>query len=619
MISRFLFHSRTIVLILCCLPFLYSCEREQSVLDEKTRTTAALTEPAGPVADLVVIGAGIAGLAAAVEAANLGRSVLVVDMASVFGGHAVMSGGGVSIINTPMQQAKGIRDSAELAFNDFVSWGEDVNTEWLRYYIEHSREDIYDWLVDLGVEFSFILGPHGNSVPRMHFPGDAGLGLVNPIYRAALQSARINFSWNSRADDLVIRDGRITGVSITNIRSNKKEELLAHRTLIATGGFQSNLEMVLQNWRDDYPVPDKILAGSGWYSLGSGLQIADTAGAQLENLDYMWNYISGVPDPRYPGEDRGVRVFMGMGGTSVWLNQDGERFVNECLSMKEALPAVLRQSEQNHWLVFDSIGRKGFNVAGSGWTPEKVEREVFANEELMKIGDTLEELAEKLSIPATNLQRSIARFNDHVEAGEDEDFNRFGRHAPAGIPCPAAGKLEKPPFYAIKRYPLARKSMGGIKIDLQGRVLSAESGDIIPGLFAAGEAAGFGGINGKAGLEGTFLGPAIVTGRVAARAIADELAGIPVVQAATARTEHTLPSAGGEIDLDCNTCHQIPALVKANRSGYRHFEFVHATVLERNMACETCHTGMSPYRPAAHSINPLHLSATCRHCHGTGD
>jgi len=390
--------------------------------------------------------------------------------------------------------------------------------------------------------------------------------------------------------------------------------------MIATGGFQSNLELVLENWREDYPVPDRVLAGSGWYSLGSGLQMADAAGARLENLDYMWNYISGIPDPRYPGENRGLRVFMGRGGTSIWLNQDGERFVNECLSMKEVLPAVLGQKEQSHWLVFDASGRRAFNIAGSGWTPEKIDREIFSNNDLIKSADSLEDLAEKISVPAGRLRQSITRFNEHIERGRDEDFHRFGSGTPDALPCPVTDKIESPPFYAVRRYPLARKSMGGIKIDIKGRVLGTDSGSIIPGLYASGEAAGFGGINGKAGLEGTFLGPSIVTGRVAARTIAVELSDLPVVEPAVSRDTRNFPPAGDEqTDLDCNTCHQIPALVKANRSGYRHFEFVHGNILERNMACETCHTEMSPYRASSHRILPLNLAGTCRHCHGTGD
>ena len=146
--------------------------------------------------DVVIVGSGISGLTAALELGRGGAKVTVIDMSSVFGGHAVMSQGGVSVINTPIQKAAGIKDSPELAYRDFMKWGEDANADWVRYYVDHSRRDIYDWLNELGVKFDKEVGTApGNSVDRFHQPTGRGIGLVTPIYRECLAYDNIRFVW----------------------------------------------------------------------------------------------------------------------------------------------------------------------------------------------------------------------------------------------------------------------------------------------------------------------------------------------------------------------------------------------------------------------------------------
>ncbi len=569
-------------------------------------------------ADLVVIGAGLAGLSAAIEAASRGRSVLVIDMASVFGGHAVMSAGGMAIIDSPMQRDQGIADSPELAFADFVNWGEDINEPWARYYVENSSEMIFDWATGLGVKFNFILKPAGNSVPRMHFPEGLGLGLIAPIVRKAIEQPNIDFRWNTRADALITSDGRVIGVTTTNTRTDENQDYYGHAVVIATGGYQSNLARVRQNWRSDWPEPGTILAGSGWNSRGSGLDLATAVGAQLVRMEYTWNYVTGVPDPRYDNAERGLRMFIepGQPRADIWLNDDGERFINECLSPKFALATVLEQPGKSHWLLFDSRMQTQIGVAGTGWTPEKVDSLIFQNRELMNTADTLEGLADQMGVDSEKLIETIARYNGFVDSGQDEDFLRFGSNRdPRGGCQPDAG-IDQPPYFAIKRYPLTRKSMGGISIDLKTRVLNTD-GNVIPGLYAAGEATGLAGVNGRAGLEGTFLGPSLLTGRVVGRSVAEELSSLPVSpvsrdpQAGSANISETTGP-------DCTTCHNIPALVGAGRPGYQHFERAHELILEREQDCNDCHTGMAPFDSGRHRIQARNLVDTCDHCHGSG-
>ncbi|MDP7296597.1 MAG: FAD-dependent oxidoreductase, partial [Gammaproteobacteria bacterium] len=197
-----------------------------------------------PDADILIIGAGISGLSAALEAARAGRSVLVIDMLSVFGGHAIISSGGLSIVDTPLQRKRGIADSPDLAFSDFMTWGEDNNEEWVRYYVDHSSEEIYTWLTDLGAQFSAVVPPPGNSVPRYHFVRNQGLGLVMPVYRAVLEEPAVRFAFNTRADELLRENGRVVGVRATDLRTGEVREYIAGAVLIATGGLQSNLDAV---------------------------------------------------------------------------------------------------------------------------------------------------------------------------------------------------------------------------------------------------------------------------------------------------------------------------------------------------------------------------------------
>ncbi|MFQ5788961.1 MAG: FAD-dependent oxidoreductase, partial [Acidobacteriota bacterium] len=273
-------------------------------------------------ADVLIVGAGIAGLSAALEAARGGGEVRVLDMSSVFGGHAVVAHGGLCIIGSPIQAENGIADTPAIAYQDFIDWGEDADPAWVRYYVDHSREQIYDWLTAMGVEFQGLSWIAGNSVPRFHNVRGRGLGLVTPIYQECLKSGRVSFQWNMRVDELLGEDGRVVGVRATSTRSEESAVLRAAAIVIATGGFQSNLDKVREYWRKDLPFPERILAGSGWHSQGSGLELAEGVGARLYRLDHQWNYVTGLPDPRYPEGIRGVNV---LHNDAIWVNLEGKR------------------------------------------------------------------------------------------------------------------------------------------------------------------------------------------------------------------------------------------------------------------------------------------------------
>jgi len=547
--------------------------------------------------NVVIVGAGISGLCAALELGQSGVEVTVIDMSSVFGGHAVMSQGGISIVATPAQKLAGFEDSPNLAYNDFVTWGEDADPEWVRYYVDNSRKEIYDWLLELGVRFSGVLPAPGNSVDRFHQPEGRGIGLVTPIYQKCLELENVKFVWNRKAEQLIVEDGRVAGIKTRNMRDDTAETYRAGATILATGGFQSNLEMVREYWPAEFKFPDRILAGSGVNSMGSGHKLAEAAGAELVKMDHQWNYFTGIPDPRQPNSNRGLSAANMYG---IIVNSEGQRFANLHTWAKGVMPALLKQEQATLWFVFDESSKPKFVVSGTDWADFKVvEKLILKNEALVKSADTIEELAQKWGLPPENLANTIQRYNEMVDAGEDKDFGRFGPNATIYIEQ-ASQKIETPPYYAMQAFPLTRKSMGGVAIDLDCKVLDKKK-QPIPGLYAVGELTGLAGINGKAALEGTFLGPCVLTARVAAWDILKEING-PVTKSVSAETR-------------CADCHDVESLVAKSRPGYLHFENVHRAVLKRRIDCLRCHAELAPHDEEQHQINQRALATTCVICH----
>ena len=574
--------------------FLSGCSPADS---SRVDANASGPKPRDKSSDVIVVGAGISGLSAALDLGRRGAKVTVIDMSSVFGGHAVMSQGSVSIVATPAQERAGIKDSPDLAFQDFHRWGEDPDSEWVRYYVDHSRSEIYDWLDELGVRFSEVLSSSGNSVPREHQPVGRGIGLVTPIYRACLELGHVEFVWNGKVEKLLTENGRVVGVLVRDVRDGHERELHGKAVVLATGGFQSNLEMVREFWPSEFRFPERILAGSGRNSIGIGHQMTQAVGGELVHMDYQWNYFTGLPDPRYPGTNRGLNATNLYG---ILVNSEGRRFANFHGWAKVVMPLLLQQKDATCWCLFDEAGKPFFSVSGSDWGDfKKVEKLILQNPELVKKADTLEELAERAGLPVKNVVETVARYNELVELGEDQDFGRFGPGKPE-FSNKASPKIAKPPYYAMQTYPLTRKSMGGVAIDLRCRVLDKQK-QAIPGLYAVGELTGLAGINGKAALEGTFLGPCIVTGRVAARSLLKEL--------------EVLAPATGSNESRCAACHDIPELLSQTRDGFWHFEKVHRATADRGLDCRHCHSELTPYRAENHRINRQTLTASCVLCH----
>ena len=576
-----------------------------------------------PKADLVIVGTGISGLAAALDAGRAGANVTVVDMWSVFGGHAVMSGGLVCLVDTPFQRAHNVADSPDLAIRDFLRHGEDANPDWVRLYARDSNREVYDWLDALGIGWSGLnpLMP-GNSVQRQHSAKERGVGLISPIYRECLRWTNIHFVWNTKVTSLLIEDGQVRGVRSVGLRNRMTNDFRSQSVVLATGGFESNLELVRQHWPTVLPGLDggaKVLLGSGINSLGSGLEVATGGGAALTNLDHQLFYSTGLVDPRDLSGRRGLNSF---NAESIWVNQQGRRFVREFAGrfpdFGAQVPAVLRQAQATYWSVFDYRGRTAFHISGSGWdNTNNVQREIFANprmSEWVKQADSLDGLARATGLPADALEKSVKRWNEMLGAGEDTEWQRFSRND-----SNRPSLIATPPFYAVQYFPLSRKSMGGVAVDLSCRVLDRR-GQPIPNLYAVGELAGVGGINGRAALEGTMLGPGLLMGRIAAREIVANLkteGRSPAANFASAAPEKSPAKKPTEPESLRAWREVLRQLVVEPRPGYLHFEKAHAVVLERKFDCVQCHRESSPLALDAVQLDRHTLIQACVICHGS--
>ncbi|TDJ27303.1 MAG: FAD-binding protein [Gammaproteobacteria bacterium] len=555
-------------------------------------------------ADAIVVGAGLAGLSAAVEMGRGGVDVLVVEMNSMAGGHAVMAGG-VAIVGTPVQENAGILDSPDLAYEDWMEWTEDGDPKWTRFYVENSREMIYDWATELGVEFVRAAPAHANSVPRFHFTAGRAVHLVLPIYRTALSLPSVSFQWNKRAERLIVENGRIAGVVVRDLRTDEVITLRAPNVVLATGGFESDLERVLANWTPGLPAPQRLLIGSAVSATGSGHDMAVAAGAALTKMNRHYIYVNGLVSPRDP---EGIRALTAGNDSSIWVNVQGERFTNEAGFDKDILVDLLNQDGSTYWAIFDENTRDDFGSRGAAWLNTATDgHPLLDNPDTANKAQSLEELAAMAGLPSEALIASVQQFNRMVEAGVDTEFGRFGQ---VGNVPP---KIAQPPFYAVQMFPMTRKSMGGVAIDMQGRALNDE-GQVLPGLYAAGEINGSVGINGKHGMDGMFLGPALLTGRLAGMTIAAEHAAETEALATTPLLpEDPLPDAATwQASL---TAVELQSLLASPRDGYWHFEMSHNLVAEREYECTLCHSAKMPFFPLNNLESKLAQTQVCTNCH----
>ncbi len=531
-----------------------------------------------PHSDVLVIGGGLAGIVTALELLRAGKTVTLVDRDTPerFGGLALWAFGGMALVGTPLQAKMKILDTPEIALRDWQRFGElDPNDhwpqQWARYYVEHSRREVYDWLRNEGITFLPAVNwvergraGEGNSLPRYHVVWGTSRELtrcmIAALHRAAgNHSNKLTLLHRHRITALDHAAGQVCGALAINEIIGAEIRLSATQVVLAMGGINGHHDECRANWPKDRPLPATMLNGAHPFADGRlHHHVAETLAGQITHAGEMWNYAAGFPHP-YPHFDgHGLSTIPCK--SALWLNHKGERIGPEPLvtgfDTHWLCQRVAEQEKPWTWHLLNwRIAAKEFAISGAEHNqrirdkqfPQFVKETLFGNHRLIKqmqresrhflVADTLAELAGKMNaltcshdIDPAVLQATADAFDANFGNGNkpenDQQIRRILQARqwradklrtcePAPLQRSGAG-----PFIAIQMQLITRKSLGGLQTDLQSRVLDAR-GEPIRGLYCVGEAAGFGGggASGRRSLEGTFLPGCILTAKAAARSI----------------------------------------------------------------------------------------------------
>jgi hypothetical protein len=546
--------------------------------------------------DVVVVGAGLAGLVATAELADAGKRVVLLEQEpeASFGGQAWWSFGGLFLVDSPEQRRLRVRDSLELARQDWFGTAAFDREEdhwprqWAEAYLQFAAGEKRSWLRQQGVGFFPIVGwaerggytatGHGNTVPRFHIVWGTGPGLVEPFarrVRAAVDRGLVELRFRHRVDGLVVTGGAVTGVrgavlepsdAARGEASSRTEtgefEIAAQAVVVTSGGIGGNHELVRQNWPARLgPAPRRLLSGVPAHVDGRMLQATEQAGGNVINGDRMWHYTEGVANHSPVWARHGIRILPGP--SSLWLDATGNRLPVPLFPGFDTLGTLAHIGQTGHehtWFVATKkIVEKEFALSGSEQNPDLTGKDVrllvnraragvsapvqafLDRGEDFVVATTLPELVAGMNrVTGGEPEITLAAVEREVHARDRAVANAFTKDLqltairgarsylgdklirvapPHRLLDPAAG-----PLIAVRLNLLTRKTLGGLETDLSSRVLRP-GGEVFPGLYAAGEVAGFGGggVHGYRSLEGTFLGGCLFSGRVAGRALAAAL------------------------------------------------------------------------------------------------
>ncbi|MFB7273590.1 FAD-binding dehydrogenase [Streptomyces sp. NPDC056244] len=543
-------------------------------------------------ADVIVIGAGLAGLVATAELAAAGRSVIVLDQEpeQSLGGQAHWSFGGLFLVDSPEQRRLRIRDSRELALQDWLGTAGFDRPEdrwpraWAEAYVDFAAGEKRDWLYRQGVRFFPVVGwaerggydatGHGNSVPRFHITWGTGPAVVAPFERRVREGVAkglVTLRFRHRVTGLAATAGAVDTVTGEILEPSDAErgtassrvatgafELRAQAVIVTSGGIGGNHDLVRAQWPERLGTPPRrMLSGVPAHVDGLMLGITEAAGAHHINRDRMWHYTEGIENWNPIWARHGIRILPGP--SSLWLDATGRRLPVPLFPGFDTLGTlehITRSGHDHTWFVLNQrIIRKEFALSGSEQNPDltgKSVRGVFGRvraevpgpvkafmdkgadfvveRDLAALVRGMNTLIGEPLIDEDRLRGEITARDREIAHPFTKDLqitairgartylgDRLTRTVPPHrILDPAAG-----PLIAVRLNILTRKSLGGLETDLSSRVLTA-GGEPLPGVYAAGEAAGFGGggVHGYRSLEGTFLGGCIFSGRTAGRAAA---------------------------------------------------------------------------------------------------
>lgn len=435
--------------------------------------------------DIVVIGAGGAGLSAATEAASKGKKVIVLEKMGNAGGNTSSATGGLNASETSVQKKLGIEDSNAQYIEDTIKGGHNLNDpDLVRNMVEHSAETV-DWLIGLGADLTDVGKMAGSTNKRTHRPqGGAAIGAhLVPVLVKAAETAGAEIRYNSRVTQIVkADDGSVAGVKV--LSEEGEYTISASAVIVATGGFGASPELVVK-YRPD-------LAGFGTTNhrgaTGDAIALVEPFDADFVQMDQIQTHPTVVPSNGFMITEA-VR-----GNGAIMVNREGKRFGNEMATRDVMSAAILAQTGKTAYLLFDQGVRESLKAI-----------EGYAKKGLLTEGASLEELAQKLGMPAADLKASVDTYNSYQASGNDAEFSRKADDMPRAIATA--------PFYAVEVGPAIHHTMGGIKINTKAQVLN-KSGSVVKGLFAAGEVTG--GIHGGNRLGGNAVADICVYGKIAA-------------------------------------------------------------------------------------------------------
>lgn len=543
-------------------------------------------------ADVIIVGAGLAGLVAAAELLDARKTVIVVDQEpeQSLGGQAFWSLGGLFLVDTPEQRRLGIHDSRALALADWFGTAafdrdEDLwPRQWAEAYVDFAAGEKRSWLRQRGIRFFPIVGwaergggnasGHGNSVPRFHLTWGTGPGVLAPFVQRVREGEKaglLTFRFRHRVNEIGKSDGaagivRGDVLAPSNCECGRKSsrdaigtfEFKAGAVIVAAGGIGANHQLVRNSWPQRLGRPPRrMISGVPDYVDGRMLTITEAAGGTVINRDRMWHYVEGIKNHAPIWTDHGIRILPGP--SSLWLDARGRRLpapLYPGFDTLATLKYIMDTGYDYSWFILTrAIIEKEFALSGSEQNPDftsKSWRQVLRRiskgipgpvKAFMDKGEDfivehdLARLVARMNALTGEELLTLAQVESEIAARDAQLDNAFGKDAqiaairaarayigdrltrtvrPHKLLDPAVG-----PLIAVRLHILTRKTLGGLQTDLDSRVIGAD-GRPVPGLYAAGEVAGFGGggVHGYAALEGTFLGGCIFSGRAAGRAAA---------------------------------------------------------------------------------------------------
>lgn len=529
--------------------------------------------------ETVIVGGGLAGIAAAIELLDHGKSVLIIerDLEAHFGGLAKKSFGGILFSGTPQQKKAGIKDDPQLLYDDWMRYGDftdghSLGAKWAKYYCEHSVALIYDWLVKKKVSFLPVVNwpergmdVKGNSVPRWHITWGTGYDLTQKVIHHLLHhpnKEHLNIKFQHKIEAITIENKKAIGVEGVDELTNKRFHIASKNIIIATGGIMGgDLSLVKTHWPSHLSTPpDNLLNGSHKFADGTIHLDLEKKEIPSTHLNKQWHYAAGIPMPKPEQGKFKDGLSLVPPRSAIWVDATGKRFTPPLVAYTDTsyfVEQILKTKAQYSWSIMNyKIAIKELAVSGADYMTAFRNRDqlrlvkdvLFGNKSLVKrlmeesdhfiVADTLDDLVKKMNQQAQNdmvdfkvLKKDLTAYDDEIDRGKkyfnDEQLRRlvnFRLFRGDKIRTSKYQKILDPkagPLIAVKQYILSRKSLGGIPTNLNSQVINKE-GEIISGLYAVGEAAGFGGggIHGSRSLEGTFLGSCILTGRVAGSHIA---------------------------------------------------------------------------------------------------